>query len=108
MDIELKGIKQPSDCTNIEEIRNQIDMLDRLILKTLGVRYQFVKEIVKYKNKDYASIKAQDRYEMVLMQRREWATENGLDPDIVEKIYKELIHHFIEEEMKIVAKEKKD
>jgi len=106
MEIELKGIVPPSSCSNKDEIRKQIDDLDKLILKALGFRFQFVKEIVKYKDKDFVSIKAQDRYEEVLRKRREWAVENDINPDIIEKIYKELIHHFIDEEMKIINNEK--
>jgi isochorismate pyruvate lyase len=106
MELELKGIIPPSSCSNIDEIRSQIDSLDKLVLKALGIRYQFVREIVKYKNKDYASIKAQDRYDAVLKKGREWAVENGIDPDVIEKIYKELIHHFIDEEMKIINEKK--
>lgn len=100
MDLELKGLLPPSECKGKEDIREQIDSIDRLVLKALGIRYKYVKEIVKYKEKNYASVKAQDRYDQVLEKRREWATENGLDPQVVENIYKELIHYFIEEEMK--------
>lgn len=106
MKLELKDIIIPGECKNIEDIRAQIDAIDKLILKALGLRFQFVKEVVKFKNKDFESIKAQDRYEMVLNKRREWAVENGLNPDVIENIYKELIHHFIDEEMKIINQEK--
>jgi isochorismate pyruvate lyase len=105
MDLELKGLTLPADCKGKEEIRDQIDQIDRFVLKALGLRYQYVKEIVKYKEKSYASVKAQARYDKVLQQRREWAAENGLDPQVIENIYKELIHHFIDEEMKLIQKE---
>lgn len=106
MDLELKGLLSPTECTGKEDIRDQIDLIDQLILKALGLRYKYVKEIVKYKEKNYASVKAQDRYDQVLSKRREWAAENGLDPQIIEKIYKDLIHHFIDEEMKLINNSK--
>ncbi len=105
MEISLKNIIPPASCKNIEDVRVQIDNIDKVILKALGYRFQFVKEIVKFKSKDYESIKAQDRYDAVLKQRRNWAEENGINPDVIEKIYKELIHHFIDEEMKIINNE---
>jgi isochorismate pyruvate lyase len=36
----------------------------------------------------------------MLQQRREWAQEAGLNADVVEKLYRDLVNHFIEEELK--------
>jgi isochorismate pyruvate lyase len=35
----------------------------------------------------------------MLAKRREWAASEGLNPDAVEKLYTDLVNHFIEEEM---------
>ena len=43
---------------------------------------------------------APDRFNAMLQQRREWASESGLNPDVVEKLYRDLVNHFIEEELK--------
>ena len=37
---------------------------------------------------------------VVLQQRRQWAQESGLNPDIVEKLYRDLVNYFIDEELK--------
>ncbi|WP_290539254.1 MULTISPECIES: hypothetical protein [Alcanivorax] len=31
--------------------------------------------------------------------RREWAEQDGLDADMVEKLYRDLVEHFIQREM---------
>ncbi len=36
----------------------------------------------------------------MLQQRRVWAQEEGLNPDVIEKMYTDLVNYFIEEEMK--------
>jgi isochorismate pyruvate lyase len=36
----------------------------------------------------------------MLQQRRKWASESGLNPDVVEKLYRDLVNHFIDEELK--------
>ncbi len=95
-------MKNPSDCKSIEEIREHIDQIDQEIMELLGKRFGFVKEVVKYKNPDKDSIIAEERKNKVLQERRKLATENGLNPDIIEKIYKELIEYFISEELKII------
>jgi len=97
-------MKQPEKCENIQEIRDAIDNIDNEIIKLLGLRFSYVKEVVKYKEKDRDSIIAKKRYNEVLENRRKLAVENGLNPDIIESIYKNLINHFINEEIEIAEK----
>ena len=98
-------MKRPQECKNIEEVRNEIDSIDREILNLLGKRFGFVKEVVKYKAPTKDSIIAQERYNFVLDQRKKWAIEEGLDPQVIEQMYKLLIEHFISEELKLIEKE---
>ncbi len=95
-------MKNPSDCKSIEEIREHIDQIDHEIIELLGKRFGFVKEVVKYKKPDKDSIIAEKRKNKVLQERRNLAMKNGLDPDIIENIYRELIEYFISEELKII------
>ncbi len=95
-------MRLPKDCKNIEDIREAIDELDNQIIKLLGNRFQYVKEIVKFKEKNEESIVAHERREAVIYSRRKLAAENGLNPDIIEEMYRKLIGHFIEEELKLI------
>jgi isochorismate pyruvate lyase len=36
----------------------------------------------------------------MLQQRREWAQASGLNPDVIENIYRDLVNYYIEEELK--------
>lgn len=36
----------------------------------------------------------------MLLTRRKWAEAEGLNPDAIEKMYSDLVNHFIAEEMK--------
>ena len=98
--IHYTPVKQPQHCENISEVRNEIDTIDRDILTLLGTRFKYVKEIVRFKEKTKESIIASDRREQVINQRRQWAVENGIDPDVIETMYRNLITYFIAEEMK--------
>lgn len=91
----------PSECSDITEVRQEIDNIDKVVIRLLGERFGYVKEVVKYKEKTASSIEASDRRSAVLSDRRRWAEEAGLDPDVVEDIYSRLIRYFIEEEKKI-------
>ncbi len=100
------AMKIPERCESIQEIREAIDAIDNEIIKLLGIRFRYVKEIVKFKNKDKDSIIARERYNKVLENRRKLAIENGLNPDLIEEIYRNLIDHFINKEIEIAEKSK--
>jgi isochorismate pyruvate lyase len=95
-------MKLPDKCKSIEEIRGVIDNIDREIIDLLGRRYAYVKEIIRFKEPTEESIVARERFDAVLSSRRELAEEAGLDPDIIEKIYRDLLTHFINEELKMI------
>lgn len=94
--------KQPQECTNITEVRNEIDNIDSKIIKLLSTRFDYVREVVKYKDNTAAGIEASDRRAAVITSRRKWAEEAGIDPDVIENIYNTLIEYFIAEEKKIM------
>ena len=95
-------MKQPEECTCIEDVRHGIDTIDRQILSLLGKRALYVNEVVKYKKPDKESIIAAKRKEEVITVRRQWAIEHGLDPDVIESVYRKLIDYFISTELKIL------
>lgn len=98
-------MKQPQNCHNIQEIRLAIDSLDRDIIDKLGKRFEYVKAAAKFKN-SRSDVKAADRFNSMLQQRRVWAEKNNLDPDIVEKLYRDLVDYFINQELQHWKKEK--
>lgn len=93
--------KRPTECTNIHEVRTEIDNIDHTIIRLLSHRFEYVKEVVKYKDSTPSSIEASARRTAVIESRRQWAEENGLSPDVIEDMYNTLIQYFISEEMKI-------
>jgi len=90
----------PSECTNKDDIRFQIDLIDKEIIALFAKRFQYVCEIVKYKN-DVESIIARDRKNHVIRERGEWAANHGLDKDTFEQIYRFLLEHNIRKEMEM-------
>jgi isochorismate pyruvate lyase len=93
--------KKPNDCKTVDEIRKEIDKIDKHIILLFSERHKYVEEIVKFKH-DEAGIVAQERKSQVIDQRRNWAAENGLNPDTFEKIYTLLVESNIEHELEIL------
>ncbi|MGL5258825.1 MAG: chorismate mutase [Lachnospiraceae bacterium] len=86
------------DCKNLEEVRNNIDRIDNAIIKLIAERGSFVKQASKFK-KDSQDVKAPQRVEAVIQKVRTLSNEYGANPDMVEKLYREMIEQFIYMEM---------
>lgn len=92
-------MKPPDACENMLDIRAEIDRLDRQVIALLGERFAYVKAASKFKT-TATDVKAPERFQAMLKQRRVWAGEEGLNADAIEKMYRDLVNHFIQEEMK--------
>jgi isochorismate pyruvate lyase len=91
--------KKAFECENISEVRLEIDAIDREIVGLIGWRFEYVKAASKFKTSE-ASVKAPERFKAMLAQRRVWASEEGLNVAAIEKLFSDLVTHFIEEEIK--------
>lgn len=92
-------MKNPDECANIHEVRHEIDIIDREVIQALSKRFQYVIAAARFKTSE-ASVRSPERFQAMLQQRREWAQESGLNPDVVENIYRDLVNYYIEEELK--------
>ncbi|RQO74851.1 isochorismate-pyruvate lyase [Pedobacter sp. KBW06] len=97
-------MKNAAACENMEEIRGEIDQLDKQVIHLIGQRYKYVQAAAKFK-KDENSVKAPERFKSMLEKRREWAIQEGLSPDAIEKMFRDLVNYFISEELKTWKKE---
>ncbi len=96
--MEINNKLTPAECENMADIRAEIDLLDAAIIKLIGQRYQYVHAAAKFKTSETA-VRAPERFKAMLLQRREWASAQGLNPDVIEKLYSDLVNYFIQEEM---------
>lgn len=91
----MKDTRKPRACENIGEIRDALDTIDLEIIHLFALRHEYVKEIVKFKSGDDAII-ASERKEHVLKQRKAWAEELGLDPGMIENVFRLIIEKNIQ------------
>ncbi len=92
-------MKAPEECENMTDIRREIDDLDGHIIALLGRRFAYVKAASKFKMSK-AAVKDPERFQAMLVQRRTWAEAAGLSPDVIEKMYRDLVGYFTAEEMR--------
>lgn len=91
-------MKAPFACSNLQEIRAEIDEIDHRIIAALGERFGYVKAAARFKP-DAASVSAPERVAAMMQQRRLWAEEEGLSPDVIEGLFRELVAYFTDQEV---------
>jgi isochorismate pyruvate lyase len=91
-------VKPPEACEGVDDVRQAIDGLDREILNLLGRRARYVAAAARFKT-DRAGVRAPERQRAMLSRRRKWAEAEGLDPDFVENLYRNIVSHFVGREM---------
>jgi isochorismate pyruvate lyase len=82
-------------CTSLEEVRGAIDALDRQLVHLLAERRGLVLQAARFKKTDQ-DVRAPARVEQVIAKVRGLAAAEGIEPDLVEALYRRLIAGFIE------------
>ena len=88
-----------NNCKDLNEVRENIDRIDHQIVKLIAERSFYVKQAAKFK-KDTNDVKAPNRVEAVIQIVRKLAENDGLAPDIIEIVYRNMINSFISMELK--------
>lgn len=85
-------------CNSLDEVRENIDRIDNNIIKLIAERGGYVAQAAKFK-KNEDGVRDTSRVEKVIQKVREKAQLYGADPDMVEKLYRQMIASFIKKEM---------
>jgi isochorismate pyruvate lyase len=93
----MPDTQPPEACTSLADIRAQIDRLDRHIVRLLAERGAYVLAAAPFK-RDAAAVAAPERVEQVIAQVRAVAQAEGALPEVVERIYRELIAAYTDAE----------
>lgn len=86
--------------TTIDEVRSNIDAIDRQIVELIALRQRWVIEAGKLKT-DAAAVRAPDRVEKVIGRVRALAADSSASPDVVERTYRAMIGAFIDLELTV-------
>lgn len=91
--------RPPQQCASLAEVRQQIDAIDQQVIQLLGERFGYVLAAAPFKHSS-AAVRAPQRFAAMLQQRRQWAAQAGLAPDVIEQLYRQLVEYFIAEELR--------
>lgn len=97
MDNASDAPRQPVTCANMDEIRAQIDRMDRLIVPLLAERLDYVAQAARFKP-TREDVVVPWRIEDVVEKARARAREVGMDEATVEQVYRALVDAYIAHE----------
>ena len=87
----MTDTKEPGACETKEDIRGQIDRLDRELMLLFKSRFEYVKRMVELKHGEGLPGRIPARVEEVTSSVRQHAMDAGLDPDLFGGIWRDLI-----------------
>lgn len=86
-------------CESLEQVREYIDALDQALIEMIATRQFYVDQAVRFK-RNAEDVQSPERVQQVINKVRQQAIDVGTNPDLVETLYREMIQHFIQRELK--------
>jgi isochorismate pyruvate lyase len=91
-------MKAPSDCNSMTELRAAIDVLDAQIVAALARRAAYIDRAAELKTEAQLPARITERVEEVVENVRARAVAEGLDPALIESLWRALIEWSIARE----------
>jgi len=101
-EIDFDGSVPAAGTVNLAGIREKIDLVDSEMMHLLTIRQHLVDEVARFKT-GKSQIVDRQREEEIVTRVRELATENNLDPAIVEKIYRLIIQGSVLRQRELIS-----
>ncbi len=87
-------------CDNMDDLRIEIDQLDRVIVDLLSIRQGFMEQAARIKQ-DKNLVRDEKRIEDVVAKALDHAQQVGAHPELVENLYRQMIEWCINYEMDV-------
>ena len=89
--------RKASECTDMEQVRGEIDRIDANLVDLIGERFTYVDRAWQLK-KSPAEARVPWRIQQVIDKVRARAAANDLPPELVEALWRQMIGWFIQYE----------
>ena len=89
--------RKAKDCSNMEEVRAEIDRIDQELVDLIGERFAYVDRAWQFKQSP-AEARVPWRIQQVIDRVRARAAEKGLPPELAEALWRQMIGWFIQYE----------
>ena len=93
---------EPKDCQTLAEVRSEIDRLDQSLIKIISRRQEYAHAAARFKRSEN-DVHAPERQRQMMAARRLWAETEGVDPDLIESLFRTMVDHFVAAELTILS-----
>lgn len=100
---EESGMIPARNCSNMAELRRQIDLLDDQIVALLVRRAGYIDRAAQIKQTEGLPARITTRVEEVVANVRDRADAAGLDPELTETLWRHLIEWSIAREERVLG-----
>lgn len=101
----MTKVKAPQDCGSMEELRTEIDRLDRDLVALLATRAGYIDRAVALKQDNGWPARIPERVEEVVQNACATAEAQGLDPALIEALWRQLVDWSIAREARVIREE---
>ena len=101
----MPTLTPPQDCRSMQELRAQIDRLDRQLIEMLVTRAGYIDRAAQLKPAEGLPARIPDRVEEVVQHVRRNSGDLGLDPDLAEQLWRILIDWSIAREERVLGQD---
>lgn len=98
----MTALTPPRDCATMQALRSEIDALDRQIVTLLARRAGYIDRAAELKPGEGLPARIPARVEEVVARVRAEAVGVGLDPELVETLWRRLIDWSIAREAQVI------
>lgn len=91
-------VKLPKDCTDMSDVRAEIDRLDNALVDLIAERFGYVERAWEIKLTENAPANVPWRNQQVFDKVRARAEEKGLPPELAEALWRQMVGWFIQHE----------
>ena len=107
-DLKVKNSNEEDKSYNhlLNEIRENIDEVDKEIIDIISKRINLVEKIGEFKKEQDLTTFQVDRWNEIFKSRLKWAMDKGLDKDFIEDLYKVIHLGSINVQNKIINRKK--
>ncbi len=95
--IENMAPRKAKDCSSMDEVRVEIDRLDRALVELIAERFTYVDRAWQLKGSPEEAV-VPWRIQQVVDKVRAQAEEKGLPPELAEALWRQMIGWFIQYE----------
>lgn len=94
--------------SRMHDLRARIDALDARLIALLAERSSLIDEAARIKSQEDLPARIDSRVEEVAANARRFAIQEGLDPDLAERLWRLMMEHFIAQEDRVLSDPRRD